>query len=96
MPGVLIIEALAQTTGILASQTEGETLGDDSLYYLVGVDKARFKRPVGPGETLILEVRLLRVRRQVWAFDATATVDEKVVALAELMCAKRAVKEVHS
>lgn len=96
LPGVLIIEALAQTTGILASQTEGETLGDDSLYYLVGIDKARFKRPVGPGETLILEVRLLRVRRQVWAFDATATVDEKVVASAELMCAKRAVKEVHS
>lgn len=89
-PGVLIIEALAQATGILAFKTTESTPTEDSLYYLVGVDKARFKRPVMPGEQLVLKVDVVKSMRGVWKFDAVATVDDQVVASAELMCAERA------
>ncbi len=87
MPGVLIIEALAQATGILAFATAGEGPGKDSLYYFVGIDKARFRKPVEPGDQLRLEVRLLRRIRSVWRFSAEAYVGDTKVASAELMCA---------
>ena len=90
MPGVLIIEALAQATGILAFRTGEETPTEDSLYYLVGVDGARFKRPVVPGDQLCLDVEFIKSLRDVWKFNGTATVDGKIVASAVLMCAKRA------
>jgi 3-hydroxyacyl-[acyl-carrier-protein] dehydratase len=89
MPGVLILESLAQATGILAFKTEEVLPDQQSMYYLVGIDKARFKRPVEPGDQLILKVSLERMKRDVGKFFGEATVDGKVVAAAELMCAKR-------
>ena len=88
MPGVLIIEALAQATGLLAMETTPPK--DEAIYYLVGIDKARFKRPVEPGDQLRLEVRLAKRRREIWVFDCQATVDGNVVASAEIMCTARA------
>jgi 3-hydroxyacyl-[acyl-carrier-protein] dehydratase len=86
MPGVLIIEALAQTAGLL---TFAEAPHDPSttIYYLVGVDGARFKRPVEPGDQLILNVELVRNMRSIWKFKAHAEVDGVTVAEADLMCA---------
>lgn len=89
MPGVLIIEALTQAAGLLAFKTDQEASGFRSLYYLVGVDNVRFKRPVGPGDQLILEVVLERAKRGVGKFSAQAKVAGKLVATAEIMCAKR-------
>ena len=89
MPGVLILEALAQATGILAYKSTGKTPSDESLYYLVGIDKARFKQPVVPGDQLQLEVKVIKTMRGVWKFDGKALVDGKVVCEAELMCAER-------
>ena len=87
MPGVLIIEAMAQATGILAFATVGQGPGDGTLYYFVGIDKARFRQPVEPGDQLRLEARLIRRIKTVWRFEATAWVDDRKVASAELMCA---------
>lgn len=87
MPGVLIIEALAQTTGLLASETAPDVLGKGMVYYLVGLDKVRFKRPVVPGDRLMLEATYLRHKRNIWAFSCRAEVDGKFVAIAEIMCA---------
>ncbi|MGH8727155.1 MAG: 3-hydroxyacyl-ACP dehydratase FabZ [Burkholderiales bacterium] len=86
MPGVLIIEALAQACAILTFKTRGFDLDDNSVYYFVGIDNARFKRPVGPGDVLILDVTLLRQIKGVWRFGTQALVENKIVAEAELMC----------
>ena len=92
MPGVLILEALAQATGILAFRTNGTRPDKGSLYYFVGVDKARFKQPVEPGDQLILRVDVLKAnKRGVWKFNGEAKVDGKIVASAEIMCAERTV-----
>jgi len=91
MPGVLILEALAQATGILAFRTLGRTPDDNSLYYFVGVDKARFKQPVEPGDQLVLNVKFVKEKRGIWKFEGVATVDGKVVCSADLMCAEREV-----
>ena len=91
-PGVLILEALAQATGILAFRTLERTPDDNSLYYFVGVDKARFKLPVEPGDQLRLEVEFVAEKRGIWKFNGKATVDGKVVCSAELMCAEREVQ----
>ncbi len=85
MPGVLIMEALAQATGLLAFQTDPDAVSENSLYYFAGMDKARFRRPVEPGDQMILEVELTRVIRGLWKFNGKATVDGKVVASAILM-----------
>lgn len=87
MPGVIIIEALAQTTGLLAFATAGRTPEDDELYYFVGIDKARFKKPVQPGDQLLLKAELVRTIRGIWKFATRAEVDGQVVAQAEIMCA---------
>lgn len=87
MPGVLIIEALAQTTGLLAM--ESEEVSGAAIYYLVGVDKARFKRPVVPGDQLRLEVEVGRVRRGIWSFSGVASVEGEVCASADIMCTAR-------
>ncbi len=87
MPGVLIMEALAQATGILAFCTNDTRPDENSLYYFVGIDKARFRHPVHPGDQLRLEVELLRATRGVWKFSALAKVDGRLVSNAELMCA---------
>ncbi len=89
MPGVLIIEALAQATGILAFITTNSRPTERSLYYFVGIDNARFKQPVIPGDQLILEVAVTRVIKTVWKFHAVAKVSDKIVASADLMCAER-------
>lgn len=89
MPGVLILEALAQATGILAFRTSNSRPTDESLYYLVGIDEARFKHPVKPGDQLILKVDVIKAKRGVWKFNGEASVDGIVVATAVLMCAER-------
>ena len=89
MPGVLIIEALAQATGILAFVTTKTKPTEESLYYFVGGDNIRFKQPVIPGDQLLLEVELLKTKRGVWKFDAKASVDDKMVASGEILCAER-------
>ena len=89
MPGVLIIEALAQAAAILSFETLGTTPDEDSVYYLCGVDNTRFKKPVTAGDQLILEVELLRNVRGIWRYSARARVDGKVVTETELLCAVR-------
>ena len=92
MPGVLVLEAMAQAAGVLSFATMGRRSDDNSVFYFAGIDDARFKRPVGPGDQLMLEVDILRKSRMLWKFKGTATVDGQVVAEAELMCALREVK----
>lgn len=91
MPGVLIIEALAQATGLLAFRTVDRAAGSDSLFFLVGVDNARFKRPVEPGDQLMLDVKLVNSKRGIWVFEGEATVDGKLAASAQIMCTERGV-----
>ncbi len=88
-PGVLIMEALAQATGLLAFKTQGGKPDGKSLYYFAGIDNCRFKRPVQPGDQLFLEVKLLTTKRNIWKFSAEAKVDGKIVASADLMCAEQ-------
>jgi 3-hydroxyacyl-[acyl-carrier-protein] dehydratase len=90
MPGVLIIEALAQAAAILSFYTRGKKPDDKSVYYFVGIDEARFKRPVVPGDQLLLEVTVEREVRGVGKFAAQARVGEKLVAEAKLLCTLRA------
>ena len=88
MPGVIILEAMAQATGLLAFATAGKP-EDETLYYLVGIDKARFRRVVEPGDQLQLHARLTRTRRNIWMFEARAEVDGDLASSAEMMCAPR-------
>jgi 3-hydroxyacyl-[acyl-carrier-protein] dehydratase len=87
MPGVMIIEALAQTAGILAFVTAGVVPTEDTRFYFAGIDKARFRRPVEPGDQLILSARLERSLRGIWRLSVVATVGEAEAATAELMLA---------
>ncbi len=87
-PGVLILEALAQATGILGfKSTEGRE--ENEMYLFASIDKARFKRPVLPGDTMHLHVEFIKERRGMWKFYGEAIVDGKVVCSADLMCARR-------
>lgn len=88
MPGVLIIEAMAQATGLLAFRTIGVP-PDHVLYYLVGVNNAKFRRPVEPGDQLVMTARIQRSIRGVWCFEVRAEVDGAVVASAEIRCAAK-------
>ena len=88
MPGVLIMEALAQAAGILSFKTAGEMPNETSLFFFAGIDKARFKRQVVPGDRLHLHVEITRRMRSVWKYNAVAKVDGEIAAEAELMCAK--------
>lgn len=87
MPGVLIIEALAQATGLLGFRTMSETPRDDLLYMLVGVDNVRFKRQVIPGDQLMLKVELQKRARIIWKFTCEASVDGERVTAANMLCA---------
>lgn len=89
MPGVLIIEAMAQAAAILSFVTMGAKANDQSIYYFVGIDNARFKRPVTAGDALRLHVTLTRHIRGIWKFAAEARVGDVMVAEAELMCTVR-------
>ena len=91
MPGVLMLEALAQAAALLAFDTLGVTPDDKTVYYFAGIDGARFKRPVDPGDQLILEVELLRMKAGIFKFGARALVEGEVATEAELMCTMRAI-----
>ena len=90
MPGVLIIEALAQATGILAFKSEVGSPVNGQIYMLVGVDKVRFKRTVVPGEQLQLKVEVVTVKRGIWKFNCKATVEDQLVTTAEIICTQKA------
>ncbi len=90
-PGVLIMEALAQATGILAFKSTNTKPDGSSLYYFAGIDNCRFKQPVVPGDQLILEVEVVKEKRGIWKFSGVAKVDGKIVASADLMCAQQAI-----
>jgi 3-hydroxyacyl-[acyl-carrier-protein] dehydratase len=90
MPGVMIVEALAQATGILAFKSEVGKPIDGQIYMLVGIDKVRFKRMVEPGDQLLLEVDIMTVKRGIWKFKCRASVDDQTVTTAELMCTQKA------
>ena len=89
MPGVLIIEAMAQAAAVLAFKTFNLKSDGSSVYYFVGIDQARFKKPVVPGDRLILKVQILRAIRGIWKFSAQALVDDVVVSEADLLCTMR-------
>jgi 3-hydroxyacyl-[acyl-carrier-protein] dehydratase len=93
MPGVLIIEAMAQAAAILTYITLGAKHGDGTLFYFAGIDAARFKRPVMPGDQLRLEVEMGRVKRGVGKFTGRALVEGQVAAETEMMCAHRNLNE---
>lgn len=87
-PGVMILEALAQATGVLGFKT-GEGRAENEMYLFASIDNARFKKPVVPGDTMHLHVQFIKERRGMWKFYGEAKVDGKVVCSADLMCAKR-------
>ena len=89
MPGVLIIEAMAQAAAILTFTTEDHKPDGSQIYYFVGIDNARFKRPVTPGDALHLDVSLVRQARGLWKFHGEARVDDTVAASADIMCTIR-------
>ncbi len=89
MPGVLIVEAMAQCTGILAFKTQEKMLDGKTMYYLASVDKCRFRQPVVPGDRLEMEVITTGNKRGIWKFSCTAKVEGKVVASCDMMCAER-------
>jgi 3-hydroxyacyl-[acyl-carrier-protein] dehydratase len=89
MPGVLIIEAMAQAAAVLSFKTLGNQPDDKSVYYFAGIDEARFKRPVIPGDQLVIEVTIERYVRSVWKFAAKARVGDALAAEAKLMCTVR-------
>lgn len=88
-PGVLQLEALAQAAALLAFDTLGTSPDDNTVYYFAGIDGARFKRPVEPGDQLILEVSLERMKAGMFKFKAVSRVDDVIACEAELMCAMR-------
>ena len=91
-PGVLILEAMAQSCAIFAFRELGGYPSEETLYLLVGIDKARFKRQVVPGDQLEIEVMLGKTRRGIWRFTATAKVDDKLCSSAEILIAKNEIE----
>ena len=91
MPGVLVVEAMAQAAGILGFKTMDKKPQDGSIYYFVGADKLRFKRPVVPGDQLMLEAKVISERRGIWKFDVNASVEGEMVSSATILCADRKV-----
>ncbi len=91
MPGVLIVEAMAQAAGILGFKTLDKKPADGSVYLFAGADKIRFRRQVVPGDQLILKVNYVSDRRGIWKFDCTAHVEGNLAASATILCADRQV-----
>jgi 3-hydroxyacyl-[acyl-carrier-protein] dehydratase len=91
MPGVLVVEAMAQAAALLSFKSIGEKSDQKSVYYFVGIDAARFKRPVVPGDQMMLEVSVKATRRGIWKFSAKAKVEGQIAAEAELMCTERVI-----
>lgn len=92
MPAVIILEAMAQATGILVLRSMDKLPSEKSIYYFVGIDDARFRRPVEPGDQLRIEVNLLRSSRGIWKLRSTASVDGDTVASGDLMGAMREIE----
>lgn len=89
MPGVLIVEAMAQASGILGFKTMDKKPEDGSIYYFVGADNLRFKRPAVPGDKLILNSKVVTNKKGIWKFDCNAMVKSELVAKATILCADR-------
>ena len=92
-PGVLILEAMAQASAVLAFRELGGYPPPETLYLLVGIDNARFKRQVVPGDQMVIDIELIRQRRGIWKFSATATVDDAVCCTSEVMIAKNEIEK---
>ena len=88
-PGVLLLEAMAQTAGILGFYTQGKTVADGSMYYFAGVDKLCFKRICVPGDQVMLRAAVVSEKRGIWKFDVSADVDGDLAAAATILCADR-------
>ena len=93
MPGVLIVEALAQAAALLSFKTMNTKPTEDSVYYFAGIDNARFKKPVNPGDQIVLHVKIDRVLKGIWKYSGTATVDNETVAEANMMCILKEIKK---
>jgi 3-hydroxyacyl-[acyl-carrier-protein] dehydratase len=91
MPGVLMLEAMAQAAALLSFDTMGVRLDDKTVYYFAGIDAARFKRPVEPGDQLIMDVELLRMKSGIFKYKGVTRVDGNVACEAELMCTMRTI-----
>ena len=89
MPGVMMLEALAQAAALLSFESLGEEPGDDTVVYFVGIDGARFKRPVEPGDQLVLEASIERAKAGIYKYKVRASVDGETAVEAELMCTMR-------
>ena len=89
MPGVVIVEAMAQASGILGFKTMGKKPEDGSIYYFVGADNLRFKRPAVPGDKLMLYSKIITNKKGIWKFNCKASVEEELVAEATILCADR-------
>jgi 3-hydroxyacyl-[acyl-carrier-protein] dehydratase len=93
MPGVLIVEAMAQAAAILSFKTMNTKPSDDSVYYFAGIDNARFKKPVSPGDQIYLTVQIDRILKGIWKYKGVARVDDSVVAEVEMMCILKAIEK---
>ena len=91
MPGVLMLEAMAQAAALLAFDTMGVSLDDKTVYYFAGIDGARFKRPVEPGDQLVMDVTLDRMRSGIFKFKGISRVGDEIACEAELMCTMRTI-----
>jgi 3-hydroxyacyl-[acyl-carrier-protein] dehydratase len=93
MPGVLIVEAMAQAAAILSFKTMNTKPSDDSVYYFAGIDNARFKKPVSPGDQIVINVKIDRILKGIWKYSAVAKVNDAVVAEAQMMCILKAIEK---
>ncbi|MDP8567694.1 3-hydroxyacyl-ACP dehydratase FabZ [Methylophilus aquaticus] len=93
MPGVLIVEAMAQAAALLSFKTMGTKPTNDSVYYFAGIDSARFKKPVSPGDQIILNVKIDRILKGIWKYSGVAKVGDEVVAEANMMCILKAIEK---
>ena len=93
MPGVLIVEAMAQAAAILSFKTMNTKPSEESVYYFAGIDSARFKRPVSPGDQIVLNVKIDRILKGIWKYSGVATVGNDIVAEASMMCILKEIKK---
>ncbi|MEC5217353.1 3-hydroxyacyl-[acyl-carrier-protein] dehydratase [Actimicrobium sp. GrIS 1.19] len=93
MPGVLMIEAMAQTAALLSFLTMGQKPDENSVVYFIGIDGVRFKRPVVPGDQMRMDVEIVRHARGIWKYHAKASVDGQTVVEADLMCTMRSASD---
>ena len=93
MPGVLVVEAMAQAAAILSFKTMGVKPSEDSVYYFAGIDSARFKKPVSPGDQIILNVKIDRILKGIWKYNGVAKVDGIIVAEASMMCILKTIEK---